>query len=446
MKFPVNEGMKIEVAYVKAYQDMDRIIARQAAEGNYVALGLTSNLDVLCDFQIDIINKLLVEYMPDADLNTMQSAKIIRDMEEFLETVVFYCKNGIGGEVDIADIRILENLFKTENAIGGTAVHGAMALAAVGFASIVHLTDDSKEVCDILQSPFIYTINTDGQLLHMQDVEQSWDQEVHLIIQFKKGDVIRLKNQEIIIPSSNRLIIPEIVVNKLVPLSKPFFKYIEDNAKHISSHVLSSFHGIEDTTVLAKRLTFLKQHIKRYKTHNKRGIIYCEDAHYHSSEVRKMCVESLYSAIDILSLNEEELLYNLQADHVDVVIDNIISCVNGVRYLKQRYGIQKGVIVHTKDYSMYVGDHLEVDIEGGLIYGNLLGTAKAMFGSYGTKEQIKEILTLPISSKGMENKEIIDALQSADQIVLVPTKYIDTPKYTVGLGDSFTAGVQMCFN
>ena len=41
---------------------------------------------------------------------------------------------------------------------------------------------------------------------------------------------------------------------------------------------------------------------------------------------------------------------------------------------------------------MYVGEPLKADIERGLIYGNLLATAKANNGWYGTKEQVKEVL------------------------------------------------------
>ena len=39
----------------------------------------------------------------------------------------------------------------------------------------------------------------------------------------------------------------------------------------------------------------------------------------------------------------------------------------------------------------------------------------------------------------IRQKEITDA-------VIVPTKYIDKPQYTIGLGDSFVAGVQICFS
>jgi len=30
-------------------------------------------------------------------------------------------------------------------------------------------------------------------------------------------------------------------------------------------------------------------------------------------------------------------------------------------------------------------------------------------------------------------------------LVAVPSRYMERPRYTIGLGDTFTAGVQICF-
>ena len=46
---------------------------------------------------------------------------------------------------------------------------------------------------------------------------------------------------------------------------------------------------------------------------------------------------------------------------------------------------------------------------------------------------------------GLEALERISSSEYRDEVVLVPTKYLDKPKYTIGLGDSFVAGVQLCF-
>ena len=173
--------------------------------------------------------------------------------------------------------------------------------------------------------------------------------------------------------------------------------------------------------------------------------MFFEDAHYHDREVKELCLEMLYPYVDIVSMNEEELEYTLKMYDLPIDTEDIFSCVGGAEYIREKFGIQKGVIVHTKDYSMYVGEEIEADIEKGLILGNMLATAKAISGWYGTKEQIGEILKLPLSERGMKFKKSIGEKGLMGRVVLVPSRYIDKPKYTIGLGDSFVAGVQICF-
>lgn len=342
---------------------------------------------------------------------------------------------------------MIEKFFSTKYGIGGTSAQAAMALAAIGCPSLIHLTDDSKEVCDILYSPHIHTVSPNGHLIHTNQVRQRFEQEIHYIIQFKKGDVIRLGNQEVVIPESNRLIITKVTVNEIVPFSKPYFDYIEKHAKNITSNVLSSFNALKDEEILQERLYDVKQHIQNYKSTNESAIVFYEDAHFHSDQIRKLCMETIYSEVDIVSMNEEELAHILKMYNFPIQIDDIISCVEGVKYLRDKFEINKGIVVHTKDYSMYVGDKLDIDIdiESGLIYGNMLATAKAMFGSYASKKQISKVLELPLSKKGLNFRKMISASNYASETILVPTKYIDKPKYTIGLGDSFIAGVQICF-
>lgn len=379
--------MKIEEKYIKTYEEMEQLIASRIENNAFSALGYTSNLDILCDFQIEIFNQLLNQYLPNAVLSKMKAAKEITKMEEFLETIVYFCIHGIGGEVDIVNFEIIKNTFAIKKGMGGTATQGAMALAAVGCPSIVHLTDDSKDVCDILKSPYIYTITEEGEIVHTDQIIQTAEQEIHYIIQFKKGDVICLGSQQITIPISNRLIITKITVNETLPFSDSYFSYIETHATDIKSNVLSSFNAIQDKDILEKRLGFVKDHIKKYKANYSDGIIYFEDAHYHNREVRRLCLETMYPSVDILSLNEEELEYTLTMYDFPIDMNDICSCIMGAAYIKERFSIKKGIIVHTKDYSMYLGDKLKADIEKGLMMGNMLATAKAINGWYGTKSR-----------------------------------------------------------
>ena len=131
--------------------------------------------------------------------------------------------------------------------------------------------------------------------------------------------------------------------------------------------------------------------------------------------------------------------------HYDVDLGDIFSCVKGVDYLQEKFRMRKGVIVHTKDYVMFVGDPGRTDIERGLMYGTMLATAKAMYGGYGGWDQIHDVLRLDLNELGLWNLQRLAGSPYEKRVTLVPTRYIDKPKYTIGLGDSFTGGVQMCF-
>ena len=59
-------------------------------------------------------------------------------------------------------------------------------------------------------------------------------------------------------------------------------------------------------------------------------------------------------------------------------------------------------------------------------------------------DQFYEYL-LKDTERGLACREKLrDSVHGRDTI-LVPTRYIDKPKYTIGLGDSFVGGVQLCF-
>lgn len=185
-------------------------------------MGFTSNLDLLCDFEVSILNRLLAQYLPQATAAEIKVPELIVTMEDLLHAIIYFCMQGIGGEVEIANGSLLDEHFAWKQGMGGTGVQAAMALAAIGCPSIVHLTDDSKEVCEILDSPHIYTVSPEGELIHTNQVISTQEQEVHYIIQFKKGDIIQLGEERITIPVSNRLILTKVTVNEHVPFFEPF--------------------------------------------------------------------------------------------------------------------------------------------------------------------------------------------------------------------------------
>ena len=430
---------------LEIYSGLKEVIARRKTASVYTSLGYTSNLDLIPEFTSEDLNRLLAAYLPDACLREMRPAGLIRNMPELLETIVYYCLHGIGAEADIKDPDLIRTGFPCRNAMGGTAVQAALALDRLGACSVVHLSDDSEEVRKQLISPNIKVPVQGGSLGGAGDAAGGNFPETHVIIQFQKGSRICLGNQVETIPASNRLILTRNTVNAFLPLDENYLDWVETHAQQVSSNVLSSFNSILDPEVLRLRLARILEHVERYRRGNPQGIVYFEDAHYHSKESRRLCIETLYPHVDIMSMNEEELQYTMEMCHIPVEIDDIFSCVNGVEYLLDRFGMKRGVIVHTKDYAMYVGDASGLAIEKGMVYGSLMATARAAFGEYGNDAQIRNILEGSLSRTGLENLKKIENSSLSGRVILVPTFELDRPKYTIGLGDCFTGGVQLCF-
>ena len=107
--------MNIEEKCQRAYRSLEDTIEKRHQKDIYTALGYTSNLDLLCDFQVEKLNDLLARHMQGKNLREMRIAKKIRTMEELLETIVCYCIHGIGGETDVENTELVRESFLFQN-------------------------------------------------------------------------------------------------------------------------------------------------------------------------------------------------------------------------------------------------------------------------------------------------------------------------------------------
>ena len=237
---------------LEIYSGLKEVIARRKTASVYTSLGYTSNLDLIPEFTSEDLNRLLAAYLPDACLREMRPAGLIRNMPQLLETIVYYCLHGIGAEADIEDLDLIRTGFPCRNAMGGTAVQAALALDRLGACSVVHLSDDSKEVRKQLISPNIKVPVQGGSLGGAGDAAGGNYPETHVIIQFQKGSRICLGNQVETIPASNRLILTRNTVNAFLPLDENYLDWVETHAQQVSSNVLSSFNSILDPEVLKR--------------------------------------------------------------------------------------------------------------------------------------------------------------------------------------------------
>jgi ADP-dependent phosphofructokinase/glucokinase len=86
-----------------------------------------------------------------------------------------------------------------------------------------------------------------------------------------------------------------------------------------------------------------------------------------------------------------------------------------------------------------------VDIAFGLTMGNLPAGTRARIGSYGTRQDLRETLRVPLSEMGLDIARQAEEYKGSKHLVVVPSRLMEHPKFTIGLGDAFLAGVQICF-
>jgi len=429
--------------YKTYLSQVSRDIVQLKKSSKKFIFGYTSDLDVVLEWNTEAFNTIISEHLKTTP--SVKDGDVIDSMESFARIVSYYVLNGLGGEVEIIEnsiCELLESAFKHTFALGGTGAQGGAALSAMGFPVLMHITDMSKEVCDLLDRPGVDVVTPKGT----KPIIEAASDELpirHIILQYTKGEKINICGKEYEVPLSNRLIMDYDKVHKRLPIKSAFINYCEKHAKDILAYSVSGFNAIIDAEIMSRHADELYAHFNRIKEKNENAIIYLEGAYYLNSDVKNLVFDKLARSIDILGMNEEELVDHTEKHGVMTDKDDIESVLNGLELLLDIYPA-KGIVLHTKDYSMYCGDELPgIDYEKGLTLGNLMSGTRARIGEYGTIEDCEATLSLGLSETGCAFAKALTGKATDKQVYLVPSRYMEQPKFTIGLGDTFMAGFML---
>ncbi|MEF9941903.1 MAG: ADP-dependent glucokinase/phosphofructokinase [Lachnospiraceae bacterium] len=408
-----------------------------------VVFGYTSDLDMILKWDVNKFNKILAEHLQESPY--CEEGDVIDSLESFAKIISYYAIRGAGGEIDITNWDVCEYLrkeFYSEYALGGTCAQGAAAFAAVGFPLIAHITDRSKPVCEFLDYPGLDMIKGDARM-PMKACATKELPVLHIIFQFEKGDIVKALGKEYVIPLSNRVIIDYDTIHKKLPIDEEFLEYCEKHAEELVSYNVSGFNAILDFELLEKKMEYLRKHYLHVKTRNPNCCIYLEGAHYLSAKSKSLVFEKMSSCVDILGMNEEEMEDMAQREGIPVDKERLDSVLDVLERIINLYGC-KGIVMHTKDYSMYIGEEMQgVNVEMGLTLGNLMSCTRARMGKYGTLEECAQSLKEPLSPTGVRFAKELESKSTTYMTCLVPSRYLEKPRYTIGLGDTFVAGMQV---
>ena len=438
----------------KTYQDsyeklltlLPKAVDYCKATGRRVVFGYTSDLDLLLKWNAEKLNGLLKKYLREVPAKPADDT--LRSMEDLAVFVSYLVQNGMGGEADILNgdlCRVIEETFEMDNALGGSSAQAAAAFGAVGFPFVSCLTDNSREVVAQMDYPGAESVSN-GRLVPITEIAADVEPVKHYVLQYPKGDVLTVMGKDISIPLSNRVILDYDFVHKNNPFKKAFGAFLEEHADMVISHMISGFNVIVDPEIARDCAGDLIPHYKRLKEKNPDCLIYLECAHYFSPQVRSVLFGALIEVIDVLGINEEELSDLTRELGQEADIASPEGILQGLALLMRHYPT-KAIIMHTKDYAMFFGKELPgCSVELGLTMGNLMAATRARTGRYGSAEDCREtIRQLPISEKGLLFAQTVPERYEGFRCCVVPARYMERPAFTIGLGDTFTAGMQLGF-
>lgn len=410
-----------------------------------IVMGYTSDLDAVADWDVKKLNQLI----SDSGLKeiTFRDGETINSMKDFCRILCYFAIHGLGGEIALTSQEVVEEIekhFQVSYSPGGTCAQGAAAMGELEIPVLAHFTDRSAAVTSFPCYKNIFSVKGE-ETVRMADCTSEEKPLLHLIIQYSRGDVIYVDGTEYTVPVSNRLILVFDEVHKYVPIADDFKTYIEEHAEKYRLYNISGFNAIRDEDVMADKIKELKCHFRKIKEKNPEMIIYYESAHFHNYKVRNQLYKEVPAFADILGMNEEELEDIARKCGIAADKESIGSVVLTLDQILRIFPV-KGIVMHSKDYAMYYGEPLKgIDMEKGLIFGQLLAGTRARIGHFAGWEDCRESLSVPLSEQGMRFEEELKGMQTRQYTAFVPSRYISKPLGTIGLGDTFVAGLQLCF-
>ena len=426
---------------------LDYILKERLKQDAWICLGLGNNVDQEIEWDSETFNTLASRYVKESSgQNGTELPESIGTPEEFFTVLVKLFRQGKGGELPIRNedfCRFLETHFHCRSTLGGTGARAGRALANLGFRVMVHLNIFSETVQQLLDFPKFYT-NIDSQVRPLCQVSGlgQGDYAPHFIVQYNLGDELRIGQTTFVCPQSNRLILPYDHINKVLPIDESYFAHILTQHNQISSMVISGFNAIIDEDLLLERIRQLSQYLSQLRA--KTIPIYLEDGGYHIQKYKAHVLRRFGSLVDVFGFNEDELSDILQMNRKSVNMQELHSILEGLEYIAENYNI-RNIVLHTKDYALYYGLDKTFDVETGLFFANLLAATRARIGEDAKQEDLQDTLLMPDSQHGITIQQQAQNLILKRHLVVSPAKYIPKPACTIGLGDTFVAGFQICF-
>jgi ADP-dependent phosphofructokinase/glucokinase len=296
-------------------------------------------------------------------------------------------------------------------------VRAAIAMRSLGVTSLVHLVSIDDHVRELLP---------DGIEVVCSATADSTDP--HLIVQFAAGATVRRGDLDLVAPHPNRIIYTNDPPNRELVLSDALAAALRD----AQVFLVSGFNTIQDAAVLDERVERIRGHLAELPAE---AVAVYEDAGYHEPAFSHRVREALVDAVDVYSLNEDELFAYLgrTVDLLDA--DAIAAALAEASVLIPAACL----VIHTKHWSLAFGERA-ADYAEALRGGIVMASTRYLVGDGHTAADYARTAALPEKPEGAIVAAALEA-RFTGRLICRAALVLETDRpSTIGLGDTFIGG------
>lgn len=380
-------------------------------------LGLGGTVDYEIDWDSAVLEDLALHYgVTVSELTTRHPIASERDL---VVSVLAFLQTGSGGERFVASSGIVEAFaarFTSRVTLGGTGVRAALAMEVLGVTSTLHLVSIDDHVRRLLPRGSAYISSAPHDTT-----------DPHLIIQFPVGATVRIGDAILTASQANRLIYSNDPPNQTLYLSPE----LPSALQQASLFLVSGFNSMQDAVALDERLAELRAAMASLPPG---AAVFYEDSGFHRPEFTARVLAALLDAIDVYSMNEDELENHLGRS-VDLLDPSAVqAALTDISALIPA----RHLVVHTKFWSVVLDDDAGSYREA-LLGGILMASTRFRFGDAFTLADYEGMAGERLNPAGAA---VAEALRiSMPGAVCIPAFLLDdVSPTTIGLGDSFVGG------
>ncbi|MFB6088445.1 MAG: ADP-dependent glucokinase/phosphofructokinase [Candidatus Aenigmatarchaeota archaeon] len=355
--------------------------------------------------------------------------------------------------------QFLENNLKSHTErMGGQAGIMSNLLSSLGCKVIVYtelLSSRQAEMFSNNQRIFYPVANDILHFKKPQDIASKGKTKTNWVFEYKKGDNIfetEAKGNNRFIAASR----PEEIKIEAGKLQK----HAKALSKECDCTILSGFHDLKndykDGTSYLDHLKNSKRFIKKMKEGNPNLKIQIEFASTPDRQMRKDILKEITPEANCLSMDRSEMISVLKVleNNETEKIDSVEEYFEGLKNILRGTGIEC-VKIHTLPYLMAISNgYLKPEIiKKGMEFARKLAYIKAGEGDVKSMDTVNSVKDNNFSEGGIrERKKLSNYLENDNlakkgliktpdyNLIMIPTKLVENPVETVGIGDVISSG------